>query len=299
MITFLHAGMQSTVQDLGRLGFAAAGVSACGAADAIALRVGNRLLGNPESAAGLEMTLVGACVRFECAAWIAVCGARSLGAWRAQRVEAGAVLDWRALRDGARAYLCVRGGIDVPLVLGSRSTHLGSSLGGYQGRALQAGDRLSFGPEPALPVSTARVEPAAIPSYGATGALRVVDGPQAPYFSPATQELWLASTWQVSNASDRMGLRLVGPSLESPAREWVSEGVLLGAVQVPSHGQPIVNFVDHQSTGGYPKLAQVIRADWARLGQWVPRQSVRFERVSLESAREALRQQEEFLSALG
>jgi antagonist of KipI len=129
--------------------------------------------------------------------------------------------------------------------------------------------------------------------------LRVLEGPQAEAFAPSTRELLLHSTWKVSNASDRMGLRLEGPRLAAPEREWVSEGVLLGAIQVPSHGQPIVNFVDHQSTGGYPKLAQVIRADIPRLGQWVPHQSVRFERVSLESAREALRQQEEFLSALG
>jgi biotin-dependent carboxylase-like uncharacterized protein len=201
-------------------------------------------------------------------------------------VEAGAVLRGGVSRKGARCYLSVRGGIDVPRMLGSASTHL---LTGIGGRALRTNDVLSIGDGAIRQWRLGRAEP---PAGG--GTLRVTAGPQADWFG---DELY-AAAYQVTEESNRMGLRLRGPAIASPAGHMVTEGVPLGAVQVPPEGQPIVLFVEHQTTGGYPKPANVISADLWRVGQLRPRDEVRFERVTMEGALELLRRQEEWLYSL-
>ncbi len=296
-------GFLATVQDLGRPGFAALGVSASGAADPIGLRIGNRLVGNDEGAAAIEMTLLGGAFRFEEDATIAIAGAsvgdRALAPWRAHHVPAGGTLACVPLRCGARAYLCVRGGIDAPLVLGSASTHLVTGLGGLEGRALLAGDRLSTGDRAVREPVAGAIDPGAIPGYRAGEPLRVTDGPQAGWFADAARSVLVEAAWTVTEACDRMGIRLDGPALDRRApRELVTEGVALGAIQVAGDGQPIVLFVEHQTTGGYPKIANVIAADLARLGQLSPRDRIRFERVSLDEARAALFAQEAALRGL-
>jgi biotin-dependent carboxylase-like uncharacterized protein len=193
----------------------------------------------------------------------------------------------------------VRGGLDVPLVLGSASTHRATGLGGFGGRELRAGDRLAFGREERAEPIPRVVDPRAISGYIDDGPLRVVDGPQRAWFPRGAHDQLDAALWEVTEACDRMGIRLEGEPLErTDLREPLTEGVALGAIQVPSSGRPIVLFVDHQTTGGYPKIANVIAADLPRLGRVRPRDRVRFRRVELSVAWKALREQEEALVAI-
>jgi antagonist of KipI len=298
-VVVLEGGFLTTVQDLGRPGYAALGVSAAGAADPIALRAGNRIVGNPEGCAALEMTLVGATLRFEYSAWIALTGATGEPLWAARRVAAGETVACGPCRGGARAYLCVGGGLDVPLVLGSASTHLATGLGGVSGRALRGGDRLVFGTRAIADPLTGGVDPRAIPGYADEGPLRVVDGPQGPWFTDEARRRFETEAWDVTEACDRMGIRLEGaPLARTETREPLTEGVPLGAIQIASSGRPIVLFVDHQTTGGYPKIACVIAADLPRLGRVRPRDRLRFRRVELSVARQALSRREEALVAI-
>jgi antagonist of KipI len=288
-IRVLEPGFQTTIQDLGRFGYAHLGVSASGAADTLALRAGNLLVGNAENAAALEMTLTGASLAFEAAAVIAFTGsdfASGLPLWIAVEVAAGTVVRCGTTRSGARCYLAVRGGIQAPKVLGSASTHLVTGIGG---RALREGDVLCVGDDAVRRPRTRLVKPPA-----AQGPLRVTPGPQTAWFG---DDLY-ASTYHVSEASDRMGVRLRGPAIPSPPGHMVTEGVSLGAVQVPPDGQPIVLFVEHQTTGGYPKPANVISADLWRVGQLRPRDVVVFQRVTMDEALGFLRRQEEWLYSL-
>lgn len=308
----LAAGMQTTVQDLGRPGFGPLGVSAAGAADAVALRLANRLLGNSEGGEGmaaLEMTLTGATLRFERDTEVAVTGApwpvlldgNPAPSWQALRIRAGQTLAVGSGPTGARAYLAVAGGIAVPRVFGSASTHLQSGLGGFAGRALVRGDRLEFGAAEDAGAATTktgggrRVKPEVLENLAPRKTLRVVSGADRDRFSQAAWAALLASAYRVSERSNRMGIRLEGPPVRSaaevagpPAPELLTEGVPLGAVQVPPDGQPIVLFVEHQTTGGYPKIANVISADLASVGQLRPREEIRFVEVSLGEARAAL-----------
>ena len=287
----LSAGMLTTVQDLGRFGWAHHGVSASGAADPLALRAGNLLVGNAENAAALEMTLVGAEIAFEQDAIIALTGSdfgAGLPLWRPIEINAGQTLRCSASRAGARVYVCVRGGIAAPKSMGSASVHVMTGVGG---RPLRKGDVLAVGNE-----AVRRPRPAAnFPQrWQPRTSLRATPGPQAGWFAG---ELFSAA-YCVAEESNRMGLRLRGPSIPSPAGQMITEGVALGAVQVPPDGQPIVLFVEHQTTGGYPKPANVISADFWKLGQLRPRDTVQFESVTIEQALDLLREQEEWLYSL-
>ncbi len=284
----ISPGLLTTVQDLGRAGYAHLGISASGAADALSLRAGNLLVGNAEGAPALEMTLAGGTFEFEQAATVALTGAdfeAGIPAWIAVDVKAGEQVRCGHARSGARCYLCVAGGIDVPAVLGSASTHLLTGLGGFEGRALKRGDALRIGsPRGALAVRKGAAQAAGEP------AIRVTALADAAALCEAA--------WQVREESDRMGLRLRGPALEGHTGHMLTEGVPLGAVQVPPDGQPIILFVEHQTTGGYPKIANVISADFHRVGQLRPRDAVAFQQVSIEMALALLRAQEEWLHSL-
>ncbi len=291
-IHVVSPGMQTTVQDLGRFGFAHFGVSASGAADALALRAGNLLVGNAENAPALEMTLAGGAFEFEAAAVVALTGSdfgAGLPLWTPFEVRAGQTVRCGATRSGARCYLAVRGGIAVPKVMGSASVHIVTGVGG---RPLRKGDILPVGD-----AAVRKPRPAArqVPEFARGGLLRVTAGPQADWFAG---EL-LAAPYTLTEESNRMGLRLAGPPIPSHAGHMLTEGVALGAIQVPPDGQPIILFVEHQTTGGYPKPANVISADFWRLGQLRPRDQVRFEQVTIEDAVELLRDQERWLYSLG
>jgi antagonist of KipI len=290
-IRVLSPGFQTTVQDLGRFGYAHFGISASGAADPLALRAGNLLVGNAENAAALEMTLVGGSFEFETDAVIAFTGSdfgAGLPLWTAVEIKAGGTVRCGATRSGARGYLAVRGGIGVPKVMGSSSVHVVTGVGG---RPLRAGDALPIGD---AAIRRPRTGPGRAPEFLRTGPLRVTPGPQAHWFSDALY----AAAYQVAEESNRMGIRLRGPAIPSPAGHMLTEGVPLGAIQIPPDGQPIILFVEHQTTGGYPKPANVISADFWRVGQLRPRDEVRFERVTLDQALDLLRQQEQWLYAL-
>ncbi|HKN74340.1 MAG TPA: biotin-dependent carboxyltransferase family protein [Candidatus Acidoferrum sp.] len=301
-------GLLTTVQDLGREGFGPAGVSASGAADPVALRIGNRLVGNAEGAAGLEMTLIGGTFGFPERTVVALSGSdfaatlddQPLEMWSSLEVRAGQTLRMGPTRSGARCYLCVRGGIDVKLFLGSASTHLLSGLGGFQGRALRKGDvlKISAGGGSFRTFRKASVAAKAVAHLAPRKVLRVTAGPQSDWFSLEAQKAFYAGTYRVAEESNRMGLRLEGVSIAAASSgEMVSEGVPLGAVQITAGGLPIILFVEQQTTGGYPKIANVISADLAGLGQLKPRDEVRFEQVEIETARELLVQQEKWLAS--
>jgi antagonist of KipI len=301
-------GLLTTVQDLGREGFGPMGVSASGAADPISLRIGNRLAGNAERAAALEMTLMGGTFVFPERAEIALTGAdfsatlddHSVAMWSSVEVRPGQTLRMGPTRAGARCYLCVRGGVDVKLFLGSASTHLLSGLGGFEGRALRKGDVLKIGTGGGSfrTFHKRSVAGRVLEKLAPRKALRVTAGPQSEWFSEAAQEKFYAETYRVAEESNRMGLRLEGAAIASAAAgAMVSEGVSLGAVQITAGGLPIILFVEQQTTGGYPKIANVISADMSSLGQLRPRDEVRFERVELETARALFLEQEKLLAS--
>lgn len=298
-------GLFTTVQDLGREGFGPMGVSPSGAADPLALRLGNRLAGNSDGAAALEMTLLGGTFLFPEGAVIALAGS-DFGAtldgapvpvWTSVAVRRGKTLRLGHTRSGARSYLCVGGGIVVKPFLGSASTHTLSGLGGHEGRALRRGDTLRIGPARA-PFRKRTVAPGALERLAPRKILRATPAPQSDWFSEPSRRLFYTGVYRVAEESNRMGLRLHGPAVPAPAvGEMITEGVALGAVQVPSGGQPIILFVEQQTTGGYPKIANVIAADLPAVGQLRPRDEIRFEAVDFGMARSLLRQQEQLLSS--
>jgi biotin-dependent carboxylase-like uncharacterized protein len=305
VIQVQEPGLFTTVQDLGREGFGPFGVSASGAADALSLRIGNRMVGNAEGAAGLEMTLLGGTFLFPEGAVGALAGsdfgasldAKPVEMWTAFEALPGQTLRLGPTRSGARCYLCVRGGIEVKLFLGSASTHILSGLGGHEGRALRKGDVLNIG----AASGSARgrsLNAKAVKKLSPRRVLRVTPGPQSDWFPEPAQQIFYAGTYRVAEESNRMGLRLEGAAIPALASgEMISEGVALGAVQVPEGGMPIILFVEQQTTGGYPKIANVISADFHSLGQLRPRDEIRFERVEWETAGDLLREQEELIAS--
>jgi antagonist of KipI len=305
VIQVLSPGLLTTVQDLGRERFGPLGVSPSGAADPIALRLGNRLVGNPEGAAALEMTLLGGTFLFPQGGVIALTGS-DFGAtldevpdplWTSVAVQPGQTLHCGSTRSGARCYLCVQGGISVKPFLGSASTHLLSGLGGHEGRALRKGDVLQIGAASG-PYQGRSIAPNALQKLALRKVLRVTPGPQYDWFPASSQNLFYASAYRIVEESNRMGLRLEGPAIpENSAGEMITEGVSLGAVQITAGGAPIILFVEQQTTGGYAKIANVISADLPSLGQLRPRDEIRFERVDWNTARALLLEQERLLTA--
>jgi antagonist of KipI len=297
MIQVISPGMFTTVQDLGRYGYGPLGVSPSGAADPISLRIGNLLVGNAESEPALEMTLLGGKFVFPEGGLIAITGSdfgASIPMWTATVIPPGGRLETGPTRSGARCYLCVHGGIAVKPLLGSASTHILTGLGGFEGRPIKRGDVLPVGP--AHEVKPLILAPDALEKLQPRKILRVTVAPQTAWFSHASLHRFYGSTWRVTEESNRMGLRLDGPELETPQRgQMISEGVSLGAIQIPAGGRPIILFVEQQTTGGYPKIANIISADLASVGQLRPRDEIRFEHVSPESARALIREQEELL----
>jgi antagonist of KipI len=286
-------GLLSTVQDLGRPGFGAVGVSPSGAADPVALQIGNRLVGNAPGKAALEMTLAGGTFAFPEGGVICLAGAdfgaqlggKELTTWRAHAILPGKRVTLGATRDFARCYLCVAGGIVVEEFLGSASTHLLSGLGGWQGRALKKGDILPVG-EVTQRIRQRKMKSGVLEALRPRKTLRVTRGPQWEWFAEEMRKKLFEEEFLVSQESNRMGLRLEGPRLATrEKREMISEGAPLGAIQVTPSGQAIVLFVEQQTTGGYPKIANAIGADLHRLGQLRPRDTVRFSEVSFEQAR--------------
>lgn len=302
MIEVLRAGPLTTVQDLGRDSWRDRGISRCGAMDDVALSWGNLLVGNDVGAAGLEFTLGPATLRFNADGCIAITGTdadasldgRALRPWWRQRVQAGQTLKLAAPRERMRSYLCVSGGIALPPALGSRSTDLKAGFGGLGGRALRDGDALPLEVPERLPTRRIGIR---APDWEAT--VRVLPGPEHEDFSVEARDAFWAADWQLTPQSNRMGYRFAGPQLKRErGGELASHGVLPGVIQVPPAGQPIVLLADAQTTGGYPKIGVVIRADLWKLGQLRLGGALRFVPCSLDEARAALRQRQTELDQL-
>jgi antagonist of KipI len=309
IIEVLDGGMLTTVQDLGRFGYQRYGVPTSGALDLFSLRAANRIVGNEDESAALEITLVGPRLRFLAPATIALTGA-DLGAsldgqpvscWQSVVVERGCTLAFTGPRDGIRGYLAAAGGLDVPRVLGSRSTYSRSKLGGVEGRPLKAGDVLDVeGPRAVVLGGSRRLPDSERPAWGHAQRLRVVLGPQDDRFTPHGIRTFLSSTYTVSTQSDRMGCRLAGPAIEHVrGADIVSDGTPFGAVQVAGDGVPIVLLSDRGTAGGYTKIATVIGPDLPRLAQAAPGDTVTFEAVSLTEAYDAVRLEEAALASIG
>jgi antagonist of KipI len=275
--------------------------------DAFALRVANQLVGNDEGAAALEVTLIGPTLRFGTDALVALTGAdlgatieaRPMPAWRAVAVRAGATLSCGSARAGCRAYLAVAGGVDVPLMLGSRSTYLRASIGGFEGRALVRGDAIESGArtdvscrliaqlqnDTMVSVASWGAGPSFRPKYGDAPTVRLLEGAHASSLTEASRDLLFRTEFRVGTQSDRMGYRLEGGALElSRPLELLSEAVAFGTVQLPPNGSPIVLMADRQTTGGYPRIGEVATVDLPLLAQLKPGDRVRFRPVSLEQA---------------
>jgi antagonist of KipI len=305
----------STIQDLGRPGHRRAGVGPGGAVDPLALRVANILVGNPEDAAAIEITLVGPTLTFTRPAVVALAGAdlgaavdgRTVHTHRPLAVPAGGVLTFAGPRRGCRAYLACRGGFAIEPVLGGRGTDTIGRFGGVAGRPLAAGDVLETrGDDERVAAAAARLA-AAPATWGAaaelrpafTGVVRTLPGPEAAWFTPAARAAFFAAPFTVAADSDRMGARLEGPTLAlATPRELESEAVVAGSVQVPSAGRPIVLLAGHATTGGYPRIATVAAVDLPEVGQAAPGARLVFRPIDPEESRRLLLARERSLAML-
>jgi antagonist of KipI len=297
VIRVVEPGALTTVQDLGRPGQLRYGIPPSGPMDRVAFLVANRLVGNPDGAAGLECTILGPRFEAETACAIAVTGAdmpltvngAEAPAWATLPLRAGDVVKLGAARAGVRAYVALSGGVDVTPVLGSRSTYLRGRLGGLHGRALRKEDRLGLFPARLPPRRRARSR--VIADLRGEPELRVVLGPQADRFTEDGIRAFLGGDYEMLPQSDRMGARLRGPRIgHVKGHDIISDGIALGSIQVPGDGQPIALLVDRQSTGGYTKVATVCSFDIGRLGQVKPGHRLRFRAVDLAEAHRALRE---------
>lgn len=310
-IRVLSPGLLTTVQDAGRVGYLKYGFGTSGALDLPALAAANLLVGNAPGEAALECTLTGPTLEFLCDATVAVTGCNmgaALGGgaapmYAAFDVKRGDILKLGFAASGCRAVIAFAGGIGVPAVMGGKSTSLCCGVGGFEGRALRAGDLLPLAaPRTGLPGLAARR--AAPPENPADGrerpvVLRAVPGPQDDYFTEEGLAAFFSGEYAVTGKSDRMGCRLEGPEIAAKAGvDIISDGIPLGAVQVPSSGRPIVMLADRQTAGGYAKIATVISADLPKLAQCRAGDRIRFEKVSVGEAQALARAQREALEAL-
>jgi antagonist of KipI len=295
-IHVLRPGLQTTVQDLGRWGFQAQGVPVAGPMDPFSHRLANALVGNSQNAATLEIALVGPEVEFDDHRTVAVTGAEFVVTRDADVVPharpfvvaAGSRIRFGPRTSGARAYLAVDGGFDVPMLLGSRSTHVASRCGGWIGRALLRGDRIPLG----LPIGRRPRTPRQIGvdhTFAAAGVVRVMSGPERDRFSDTSLDALQSAPYAIDRESDRMGFRLNGPLLtHARGADIISNATPIGSLQVPGSGQPVLLMADRQTTGGYPKIATVISADIGIAGQAAPGDQLTFRVCSAADAISAL-----------
>lgn len=300
----LRAGLQSTVQDQGRFGYAHLGVSASGAADNFSLTIGNILVGNPKHYAGIEMTIIGDKYHFKSDAFVALTGSefeaeldnKSIPFWKRLPIKKGQILDIRSTKNGARCYLCVAGGINIEDVMGAKTTHLTSGIGGLHGRILKNLDELEFGPLDDLIKPIKKVNDSITTD---TKIIKVTKGVQWPWFDKNQKNKLFQHQYQVTELSNRMGLRLIGNAIKTKkGNEITTAGISLGSIQIPGDGQPIISFVEHQTTGGYPIIANVVSADIRKVGQLKAGDCFQFELISFSSAEKLKVDQEKFIHNL-
>ena len=308
MIEVINPGLFTTVQDYGRWGYQAFGVSVAGVMDRLAYKTANLLLDNDEQAAVLEFTMLGGEYKFLTNSWIALSGAdmearlngNILQNWAVSKVQANDILTLGWTQAGCRAYLAVAGGYDLPKVLGSRATHTRSKLGGLEGRILKKDDRIAFlGQEREKNIAALCLPPEMIPIQTTDIELRVLLGPQEMDFTLRGRNTFFNSIYTVTAEADRMGYRLEGAVVEHATQpDIVSDALCQGAIQIPGQGKPIIMMADRQTTGGYTKLGSVIGSDLRLLAQAKPGDAINFVEVTDAQAVAALQQEENFYREL-
>ncbi|HEY3332767.1 MAG TPA: biotin-dependent carboxyltransferase family protein [Capsulimonadaceae bacterium] len=309
----VRPGLLTTVQDLGRPGARRDGMIVGGAMDTLAARIANILTGNPQSAAVLEATLLGPTISFHTETVIAIAGADLSAAingaliptWSAVPVKSGDTLTFGRRRVGARAYIAVAGGIDVPTVMGSRSTYTRAAIGGFQGRAVAEGDVLAvYSPARNPQRLVGWSAPPDIVDHYTLDALSlplaILEGPQIDLLTPFSLRNFLEAQFTISSVSDRMGYRLEGPSVNVAAgtHELLSEAAVMGCIQVPPSGSPMLLMADHQTAGGYPVIGVVASVELSHAAQLAPGDTVSFFGVGLADAHDAIAGQENLLRTM-
>ncbi|MGG7618298.1 biotin-dependent carboxyltransferase family protein [Bacillus coreaensis] len=292
-ITVLKPGLFTTIQDLGRTHYQALGIGTTGALDLSSHRLANWLVGNEDNEATIEMTLIGPTLLFKCAAVISICGAdlspslngTKIDNGRTLQVSNGDILSFSAIRNGSRAYLAVRGGIHTPSQFGSRSTDTRSQIGGHHGRPLKAKDQLLISSSYLLHRIQWKLSPELHNHVMENRKVRFTKGKQFDLFTSGSHQAFISSDYQINKDSNRMGIRLNGPPLDLQTKqELITEGVAHGSIQVPPNGQPIILLSDRQTTGGYPKIAQISSVDLPYLAQKKPGEMVNFEEITLQDS---------------
>lgn len=291
-------GLLSTVQDLGRLGYQRYGMPVAGAMDGFSMQLANYLVGNEPGAAVIEATLMGPEIRFTSSGVVAFCGSgmqgflndKDVDTFRTFRVGQGDLLHFKLKSHGCRMYIAFAGGLDVPVVMGSKSTYMRSGTGGFHGRALKEGDEIPLGQTPEkCPIK--EIPASLLPDYAKKDPIRIIPGPEIRRLSKEGLISLLTTPYRVGDQSDRMGYRLEGEkiNLNNGAHDIISSGVCTGTLQLPGSGQPIMLMADHQTTGGYMRMAVVASVDLTRAAQLRAGDTIGFAEISVAKARELLR----------
>ncbi len=302
-ISVLTPGAYTTVQDKGRYGYQQMGIPVSGVLDAFAFRAANMLVGNPDYSAVLEITIMGPRLEILVESDVAVTGAemgmtlneQPVEGWKSIRVKPGDILNIQQVKSGCRGYLAVNGGINVPVVMGSRATYVGGKLGGYRGRPLKEGDVIQSG-DVKLLNTPLKFPTDLIPKHLSEIIIRAIPGPQDDFFQEGLDTLF-QSDYMVSTKADRMGYRLQGPNIklaEGMPKSIISEPTMPGGVQIPADEQPIILLVE-QTVGGYTKIVTVISTDLPKVAQATPGDTIRFEKVTLETAHSLYQERQKLL----
>jgi len=300
-------GLFTTIQDLGRYGYLKYGVPISGAMDTFSLVAANLLVANNPKDACLETTLIGPELQALKRTQIAVTGGgispkingQSVPMWETLEMQEGDVVSFEKIEGGCRAYLSIRGGIDAPLVLGSRATYVRGGFGGINGRQLKTGDIIE-GFDTSFLKAKYKMPEELVPQLASPFTAHVILGPQADMFTKKGIHTFLSSPYKVTLEADRMGYRLEGPTIEHKAKaDIVSDALLPGAVQVPKNGKPILIMRDAQTTGGYPKIAVTITPDVSLLGQAKPNGVIEFSEIKMQEAREKIHEYYKLLNNMG
>lgn len=299
------SGLLSSIQDLGRYGYQRYGVSCSGVMDEYAAKIGNKLVGNNEGAAVIETTLKGISGEFLADTMISVTGGQcdvflngeKIELWKSHSVKAGDILKMGFCKSGLRNYIAFSGGIDVPVVMNSRSTNLKAKIGGYKGRKLMVNDVIcSF--ENLAKTEIMKLDENLIPQNSGEIEVRVILGQQCDYFTDAGIKTFFNETYTTTQDGDRMGIRLAGPEVEHiKGADIISDGITFGAIQIPGNGQPIIMMADRQTTGGYTKIGNVISVDLPKLAQGKPGTKVRFKEVFENEAIRLMRENDELINS--
>ncbi|MCU9614743.1 biotin-dependent carboxyltransferase family protein [Caldibacillus lycopersici] len=309
LFRIIKPGLSTTVQDLGRFGYQRYGVGVSGAMDSYALQIANILVGNDRNASVLEITQGGLEIQILQDCVIALTGAdfsaqidaQHFPMWKSLRAKAGQLLSFGQPKYGMYTYLAVAGGIDVPVVMGSRSTYMRANLGGFHGRALKKNDvilgrSIDYSNKKFI---SKRVPPMFLPNYQTERKIRVIVGPDLLHFTKEAIQTFLSEEFELTTTSDRMGYRLKGPTLGhmDGRADILSDAIMPGTIQVPGNGDPIILLADRQTTGGFPRIATVITVDLPYVVQRRPGEQLSFEAVTVEEAQKLYREKEKFIKA--